>query len=115
MLLTPALFGQGYLPAWILTRAGVQAEVSAAAVPRYQTVSGWDYKAGKPKANRRLAPAGSVYYLKLQGDDDAIHAFADTVWMQTVSDDEQARRDGFGLAVLGTWSGEAVEMEVTNA
>ena len=115
VLLTPALFEQGYFPTWVLTQAGVQAEIQAAAVRRYRTVSGWDHQQEKPKANRRLAPAGSVYYLKLQGDPDAIRTFVDAVWMQNISDDEQARRDGFGLAVLGTWSGEAVEMEVGDA
>ncbi len=115
VLLTPAIFEQGYLPRWALKQGGVQAEVIAAAVPRYQTVSGWDYQKGKPKANRRLAPAGSVYFLKLDGDEDALRAFVKAVWMQNVSDGEQDRRNGFGLAVLGTWDGKIEKMEVANA
>jgi hypothetical protein len=31
--------------------------------------------------------------------------------MQTVSDDEQDRRDGFGLAALGAWDGTSLKME----
>ncbi|RMH48272.1 MAG: CRISPR-associated protein Cmr3 [Gammaproteobacteria bacterium] len=115
ILLTPAIFKDGYRPTWLLHQAGVQAEVLAAAVHRYQAVSGWDYQAHKPKATRRLAPAGSVYYLRLDGSSEAIGDFVDAVWMQNVSDELQDRRDGFGLAVLGTWDGEVVDMEVPNA
>ena len=41
-----------------------------------------------------------------------INRFVDRVWMQTVSDEAQARLDGFGLAVLGAWDGKLHEMEV---
>jgi len=114
MLLTPAIFEHGYKPHWILKQHGVQATVMAAAVQRYQTVSGWDYKERKPKATRRLAPAGSVYYLKLDGRPDNINDFVNSLWMQNISDNEQDRRDGFGLVVFGTWNGESPQMEVPN-
>ena len=60
---------------------------------------------GRPKPTRRLAPAGSVYFLELTGADDAIGRFVDAVWLQAISDDEQDQRDGFGLALLGAWDG----------
>lgn len=120
LLLTPAVFEAGDRPAALLTVApGVQAAIVGMAVPRAQVVSGWDYAAsktvngkikyGRPKATRRLAPAGSVYFLKLQGTDAAIGAFVDRVWMQCVSDGIQGsdigqnNRDGFGLAAVGVW------------
>lgn len=107
LLATPALFDKGYLPTWVETcTPGVTVQVAAAAVPRYQAVSGWDYKKKYEKASRRLAPAGSVYFLKLAGDEGAIGQFVKRVWMQNISDDEQDRRDGFGLALLGTWDGK---------
>jgi CRISPR-associated protein Cmr3 len=114
ILVTPAHFTQGFLPAWLRSCAsGVEATIIAAAVQRYQTASGWDYEKRRPKPTRRLAPAGSVYFIKLTGDDDkAISRFVDTVWMQSVSDETQARLDGFGLAVLGTWDGALQTMEV---
>lgn len=115
MLVTPACFAQGLLPAWLLSCAsGASATVIGAAVHRYQTASGWDYEKRGPKPTRRLAPAGSVYYLKLAGNDEAINRFVDTVWMQAISDDPQARLDGFGLAALGAWKwdGTLHEMEV---
>lgn len=106
LLATPAIFTAGYLPAWIKQLIpGLTVKIVAAAVPRYQAISGWDYATGKPKASRRLTPARSVYFLELDGGEAAIEKFVDAVWMQNVSDDEQDRRDGFGLALLGTWDG----------
>ncbi len=113
ILATPAVFAQGFLPdAARLSRAGVTVTVQAVANGRYQVVSGWDYayekdgKRGRPKPTRRLAPAGSVYFLKLEGSAEAVGHFIDAVWLQTISDDEQDRRDGFGLALLGAWDGK---------
>lgn len=113
LLATPAIFKQGYLPEWVCKSVpGLTVNVVAAAVPRYQAVSGWNAKKRTQKASRRLAPAGSVYFLSLNGDAKAIPSFVDGVWMHTVSDDAQDRRDGFGLALLGTWDGEISPLEV---
>jgi CRISPR-associated protein Cmr3 len=46
-------------------------------------------------------PAGSIYFFEVRQGDGA--ALADR-WLQSVCDDEQDRRDGFGLAVWGTWN-----------
>lgn len=106
LLATPAIFENGYLPQWLeRCTTGVTVRVRAAAVPRYQAVSGWDYKHKSPKASRRLAPAGSVYFLQLTGDDAAIEQFVENIWLHNISDAEQDRRDGFGLALLGSWNG----------
>lgn len=106
MLLTPGQFAVGDRPSWLLTSTpGVTATVRGMVVQRPQIVSGWDYAEKRPKATQRLAPAGSVYFLKLDGDEKAIEQFVDQLWMTCVSDGEQERRDGFGLAVLGTWDG----------
>lgn len=114
VLLTPALFDEGYRPGRVLTAGqDVTIDVQAAAVPRPQVVSGWDMERLQPKPTRRLAPAGSVYFLKLTSDDDAAVArWADKLWLSCISDDTEARRDGFGLAVLGAWSGTPETMEM---
>lgn len=113
LLATPAIFAQGYLPKWICQNIpGLKVTIVAAAVPRYQAVSGWDARKGTQKASRHLAPAGSIYFLSLEGDEPAIHRFIDGVWMNTISDDEQDRRDGFGLALLGAWDGKIEPLEV---
>lgn len=111
VLATPAVFAQGYLPAWLLQAFGAKAAVRAAACARYQTVSGWDYERKKPKPTRRLVPAGSVYFLRLEGSEADIEKFVDAVWLNPVSDAEQDRLDGFGLALLGTWDGNLREVK----
>ena len=108
LLLTPAIFEGGALPGWRGGRwphgGAVQATVRAAAVDRPKVVSGWDLLKGQPKSTRRLACAGSVYFLELPGGtDEDIRRWCEQVWLACVSDDEQDRRDGFGLAVLGIW------------
>jgi CRISPR-associated protein Cmr3 len=113
ILLTPAHFRAGWKPSWLLkNREGVVPSLQAMALRRFQTVSGWDYERDKRKPTRRLAPAGTVYFLKLGGDSAAIKRWVETIWLHCVSDDEQDRRDGFGLAVLGVWDGTFHRMEV---
>lgn len=114
ILLTPAHFEAGWKPQWLLAgRAGVTPKLCAAIVNRPQVVSGWDFaltdrngRRGMPKTTRRLASAGSVYFVQLDGTAAAIGDWITETWMQCVSDGPQDRLDGFGLAVLGTWSGK---------
>jgi len=109
ILVTPACFEKDYRPVWLESEYGVK--VLAAALPRYQTISGWDYEKGAPKPTRRLAPAGSVYFLKFNEQAD-IGKFMKEVWLQSISDEQQSRNDGFGLALLGTWDGESRVMKI---
>jgi CRISPR-associated protein Cmr3 len=102
VLLTPGAFTAGWKPSWLLDpRHGVRVELKAACVPRPETISGWDFETRRPKASRRLVSAGSVYWLELHGEPDARVGWAREVWMQNVSDEDQDKRDGFGLAVVG--------------
>jgi CRISPR-associated protein Cmr3 len=101
VLLTPGLFAEGSAPRQI---GG--ARVIAAAVGRPQTLSGWDMawkssagKVGGPKPTRRMAPAGSVYWVDLTGVD--AKAWAAAVHFGGVCTEPQDNRDGFGLAVVG--------------
>jgi CRISPR-associated protein Cmr3 len=115
ILLTPAIFEKGALPGWNggtwPLGGSVKATVSAACVQRPAVISGWDLAAsngdgkpkGRPKPTRRLAPAGSVYFLKLEGAKEDLRRWCDEAWLNCVSDDAQDRRDGFGLAALGAW------------
>lgn len=107
-LATPALFSGGWKPGWIgadLTGSppGFPELVlclKAAAVTRWQALSGWDMVAKQPKAVRRLVPAGSVYWFEV------VQAPAEgweKIWLAPISDSEQDRRDGFGLALPGIW------------
>lgn len=124
ILLTPAVFITPHLPGWLLEpRDGVRPQLQAALVSRSQVVSGWDLAAprtnrrgetvyGAPKPTRRLAPAGSVFFLRLEGEPDAVRQWVRDHWMFAVSDAAQDRHDGFGLAVFGTWSGIRWPLEV---
>jgi CRISPR-associated protein Cmr3 len=115
ILLTPALFSGGSLPGWSgrgwWDEVAVHATVRAACVGRPEVVSGWDLAAdngpgkpkGRPKPTRRLAPAGSVYFVELDGEPEDRARWCEAVWLRPVSDGVQDRRDGFGLAAVGTW------------
>jgi len=106
VLATPAAFEKGFLPTWVCSHpSGVKLRIVGVAVGRPVHVSGWDYEKGAPKPTRRLAPAGSVYFFEIaEGDEAAVDRFIDEVWFAPVSDVEQDRRDGFGIALLGTWN-----------
>jgi len=95
LLVTPALFEGGHAPERLLG-----AEVLAAAVGRYEVVTGWDLDRQAPKRSRRMAPAGSVYWVRVPEGQTA-RDWARAAWMRPVSDDAQDRRDGFGLCLVG--------------
>ena len=114
VLLTPACFKDGYRPTWLLaSRNGVQPDLRAVAIQHPQVVSGWRLEPPPgPKTTRRLAPAGTVFFLSLKGGNkEAIKQWVKGLWMQCISDDAEDRNDGFGMAVLGSWSGQPEEME----
>lgn len=93
VLLTPGVFRQGHRP----DDQPLGARVVAAIVDRPLAQSGWDYATNRPKASRRLAPAGSVYWIET---DDA-ERWAEERWMTSICDDAQDARNGFGLCVVG--------------
>ncbi len=106
ILLTPAIFAEGWRPRWLLEqRDGVSVRLVGAVVPRPETISGWDFARNEPKPTRRLVPAGSVFLLELDGEPEARSRWVKRIWLQNVSDDEQDRRDGFGLASVGVADG----------
>lgn len=112
ILLTPAFFKEGYYPEMVLQpRKGVTPQIEAIAIQRPQIVSGWDLAKPGPKPTRRLAPAGTVLFLSLEGSDEDIRSWVVDTWMRCVSDEDHYNTDGFGLAVVGTWSGKPVQMQ----
>ncbi len=110
ILATPAAFGEGWKPGWlddsfVGSPPGMTAltlRLVAAAVDRHVPVSGWDYQHRRAKPIRWLAPAGSVYFFKVERGDPG--ELAEEGWLQPVSDAEQDRRDGYGLALWGLWN-----------
>jgi len=111
VLATPALFKNGWKPAWLDHRlegqppgAGVTLKLVGACLDRWRPISGWSLETGRlgPKAVRRLAPAGSVYFFEVTDKAD-LSQLAQKLWLRSVCDDDQDQRDGFGLALWGVW------------
>lgn len=119
ILLTPAYFDEGYRPRYLLeTHYDIKPTLIAAAIQRPQTVSGWDYERKEAKPTKRLAPAGTVFFLRFDAEAslDAINNWVHKMWLTCVSDKEQDRLDGAGMVAIGVWSknGELATMEVNN-
>ena len=108
-LLTPGYFAAGYRPGWLDENLagcppgipGLRLKLQAVALERWQANSGWDLAKQQPRPARKLAPAGSTYWFRIEGvsDEDEVAK----LWLASVSDDAQARRDGFGLALPAPW------------
>ena len=109
MLASPAPFDAGWRPGWLDGKhevpagTGVVLKLVGACVPRWKAISGWSLEKGKfgAKPVRRLAPAGSVYFCEVQEGDPSKLA---SRWLESVCDREADMREGFGLALWGTWS-----------
>lgn len=109
-LLTSAVFTSGYRPGWLdrdLTGSlpiepTLQVRLRAAAVDRWEPHSGWDLAKQRPRASRKLVGSGATYWFQFLGDADSEALSA--LWLASVSDLEQDRRDGFGLALPSPWT-----------
>lgn len=108
VLATPAVFAGGWRPGWLtgspprgrVPGTEVEVELVAAVVDRWRPLSGWDLARNRAKRLRRMAPAGSVYFLRVLGGQSRQLAER---WLEPVSDDPQDGCDGFGLALWGVW------------
>lgn len=127
LLATPAWFREGAFPTWLLSPGPRFSTLGnlileAACMERPQTISGWDMERNRPKHTVRLVRAGAVFFLRFpeKWQDTDISGWIDAVWLQNVSDtlteqDDHAtakRKDGFGLALLGAWSGKRTSFPI---
>lgn len=107
VLATPGIFKHGWKPGWLTNGlegelSGVKLKLVGASNGRWKAISGWSLAPPRgPKPIRRMVPAGSVYFFEVGKPGDAA-PLAD-LWLQSVSDEDQEQRDGFGLAVWGIW------------
>lgn len=109
-LLTPAIFSAGYRPGWLGDdlvgeaphAPGLSLHLVAAAVGRWQPHSGWDLARGQPRPTRKLIGAGATFWFRLIGRPDPKALAA--LWLTSLCDVEQDRRDGFGLALPAPWT-----------
>lgn len=102
IVVTPACFTAGFKPDWVLREFGL--ELEAAAIPRYQTLTGWDLRLSRPKPSRRMVASGAVFFVRFRDDvtPDTRKQALSRLWLQPISDVEQDRRDGFGICLVGT-------------
>lgn len=135
VLLTPAVFLDGWKPGWIdengkvcllkhkLPRENgesridwrkrchrngnaINAKLVAARVDKPQPLSGWSLANGRPRATRLAVPAGTSYYFRADSHEDA-RALVKTLQGHCKSD--WYGEKGFGLGVCGTWEYKANE------
>ena len=109
VLTTPGLFPQGWkLPGTDASNRialpGLSARLACAAVPRADTISGWDLANWRPKPAQRVAPTGSVYWLdELEATPDALRKLAASgLWGEPCEDDAR-RAEGFNRMALALW------------
>ncbi|WP_224365785.1 type III-B CRISPR module-associated protein Cmr3 [Hyalangium versicolor] len=115
VLATPAEFQRGWLPdglkrgehegrpAWVGLLPGVEDPVvlRAALVPRPLELSTWDMARRKPRATRRLVPAGATYFFeKADGHD---FTALQTLWLAAWGG---GREEGLGRVLPGHWNPE---------
>lgn len=112
-LLTPAIFAGGSLPGWLdahlqgeIPGTGLRVRLVAQAIERWLPVSGFDLKAWKPKVMRKAVAAGSVYWFEVLGP--VPEGLENTLWLQAISDQEQDRRDSFGVVLPSAWQPTSV-------
>jgi len=118
ILITPGIFPEGWLPPGcsrengkiLLNFNGLEAELMAVAMGRYEVVSGWDLAKHEPKPARKVVPAGSVYWFKvLEGDTSELIPLWENSLYSAVSGELDSewmvrRREGFGRVWFGVWN-----------
>lgn len=109
VLTAPGLFEGGWLPTGVQPgnrRADgalrfelhdVRGWIVCAAVPRAETISGWDLARWQPKPAQRVAPTGSVYWLELDEDlrEEALRNLAERGLWGDPCEDASRRAEGF--------------------
>ena len=109
-LLSPGIFTAGFRPGWLDETLqgeppgapGVRLQLVAAALERWQPHSGWDLASRQPRATRKLVAAGATYWFRLL--DAPEDAALEALWLASLCDAEQDRRDGYGLALPAPWT-----------
>lgn len=102
VLASPGLFAAGWkLPGTdadnrVTLPGGITARLVSAAVPRAETLSGWDLAKWQPKLAKRVAPTGSVYWLEeLEASPDALCKLAENGLWGEPCEDNARRAEGF--------------------
>lgn len=112
VLATPAIFARGWKPGWLNEGlvgkppgTDVSLRLRGISIQRWRAVSGWSLAElpGHPRGQKpvkRMVLAGGIYFFEIV--DGNVSDLCER-WLEPISDDEQDRRDGFGLATWGVW------------
>lgn len=109
VLTAPGLFANGWrLPGCgadgRVNLHGVRGKLVCAAVPRSETISGWDLARHVPKPAQRVAPSGSVYWLdELDATPTDLGKLAAAGLWAAPCEDAARRAEGFNRFVLATY------------
>lgn len=115
LLTSPGIFERGWLPngtgepsamqGAAFELHGVRGRIVCAAVPRAQTVSGFDLARWEPKPAQRAAPAGSVYWIDdLEATPEALRKLAERgLWTEAQYNGQMRRAEGFNRATFALW------------
>ena len=108
VLLTPAIFSQGWIPDFIdpSTMKGKEMHVRlvAAAIGRSQYIGGWDMKENLPKPMKRAVPAGSVYFFELLDKADAKRVM-ERFSLRSIVEDVSLQKEGYGICAVAKAQG----------
>lgn len=115
VLTAPGLFASGWLPHGAgepgddgsirFALHGVRGRLACAAVPRAETVSGWDLAHRQPKPAQRVAPAGSVYWLELDDgvSPEALRKLVEAGLWGEPCEDVSRHAEGFNRITLAAY------------
>ncbi|MBU0500424.1 MAG: type III-B CRISPR module-associated protein Cmr3 [Gammaproteobacteria bacterium] len=118
VLLTPARFREGWLlpgfspdelqgtRVWKGALHGIGLTLHAAVLGKAQREGGWDMANHRPRPAQNLIPAGSAYYLNVDGGDLA--TAIDQLHGKTIGEDQELGR---GLVACGLWNSSEYEID----
>jgi len=116
ILITPAIFKRGWLPDGINEEVengkkilkgkldGLEVKLVSTSVDRYVGIGGWDILEGRSKPLKRAVPAGSVYFFeRINGKNFNVNELINRIFMKSIMKDENLRKEGLGLIIIGAW------------
>jgi len=109
VLTTPGIFADGWRLSGVdaagrFDLGGVRGRLVCAAVPRAETVSGWDLARRRPKPAQRVAPAGSVYWLdELDATPASLNKLVASGLWTDPCEDAARRAEGFNRFALAAY------------
>lgn len=105
LLTSPGLFAQGWLPPGCtpdgrFALGGIRGRLRSAAVPRSETISGWDLVENAPKPAQKAVPTGAVYWLdEVEASVEQLRQLmAAGLW--DTNPDPQRRAEGFNRFIF---------------